>query len=92
MLKRIICHLILFAFVFWAPWYWTVGLIAVFIIVLSQFWEGVIAALIIDSIYYVPDGEFISRLGILTLSFLVLFWASYAIKNKIRPFARLNHV
>ncbi|MEK9183469.1 MAG: hypothetical protein AAB890_00120 [Patescibacteria group bacterium] len=87
MIKRIICDFILFAFVFLAPWYWTAGLIAVFIIILSQFWEGVIAALIIDSIYYVPDGEFSSRLGILTLFFLALFYASYAIKNKIRPFA-----
>ena len=87
MLKRIICDFVLFAFVFLAPWYWTAGLIAVFIIVFNQFWEGVVAALIIDSIYYVPGGGFASRLGVFTLSFLVLFYASYAIKNKIRPFA-----
>ena len=77
----------MFAFVFWAPWHWTVGLIVIFIIIFSRFWEGVTAALIIDSIYYVPDGEFGSRLGILTLFFLALFYASYAIKNKIRLFA-----
>ena len=49
--KRIICDFILFAFVFWAPWHWTVGLIVIFIIIFSRFWEGVTAALIIDSIY-----------------------------------------
>ena len=87
MRKRIICDLILFAFMFLAPWYWTAGLIAVFIIIFNRFWEGAAAALIIDSIYYVPAGGFVSKLGIFTLSFLILFYVSCAIRNKIRFFA-----
>lgn len=84
MLKRIICDFILFSFVFLAPWYWTAGLIACFIIIFSRFWEGVAAALIIDSVYYTPDSELSSRLGIITLSFLALFYISFLVKNRIR--------
>lgn len=87
MLKRIICDFVLIAFVFLAPWHWTAALIAIFIILFQLFWEGVAAALIIDSIYYVPSVAFGSKFGILTLSFLTLFYISYAVKNKIRFFA-----
>lgn len=69
---------------FLAPWHWTAGLIAVFIIIFERFWEGVAAALVIDFVYYVPAGEFGSKLGIFTLSFLILFYISCAIRDKIR--------
>lgn len=87
MIKRVLCDIVLFGSLFLSPWYWTVILAAVFIILFPKFWEGLVAAFFIDSFYSISSAGFYARFGIFTAVALVILLLFGIIRNKIRFFA-----
>ena len=84
MIKRIICDIILFLGIFFLPWWGTVILAFVFMILFKRFWEGVIAMLFIDSLYSLPTAKFYGHFGIFIVSAIVLLLIMENLKTRIR--------
>jgi hypothetical protein len=84
MFKRIICDIILFFAVFFLAWWLTALLIFVFMILFKRFWEGIVAALFIDSLYSLPLAGFYGRFGIFTASAVVILIIIENIRPRIR--------
>lgn len=66
------------------PWYVTVGLGILGLILFRNFWEAILVAVIIDALYSLPDQKFIARFGVFSISALVLFIIFNVIRKKIR--------
>lgn len=77
MIKRIIADGILVISLFLAPWYMTVGLGVIFIILFLNFWEAVAVGLAIDLLYA-------GKIPIFTLSGLILVILLNNIRKRIR--------
>lgn len=84
MVKRVIADIVLFASIFWFPWYVTAGLGIVGIILFRRYWEGVVAAVFLDALYSIPDAKIYGHFGIFTASSVVLMLIMENIKTKIR--------
>ncbi len=84
MIKRVIADIVLFASLFFAPWYWTAILAVIFMILFRRYWEGALAAFFIDALYSVPDTKIYGHFGVFTASALILFLIMENIKSKIR--------
>lgn len=87
MIKRIVCDIILFLFLLFAPWYWTAVLAIIFMILFRRYWEGVVIAVFFDTLYSLPDAKFYGRFGIFTAVALILFFVLENLKKKIRYFS-----
>ncbi|MBI4691909.1 MAG: hypothetical protein HY773_00465 [Candidatus Terrybacteria bacterium] len=87
MIKRIVCDIVLFASLFLAPWWGTAILAVVFMVLFRHYWEGVVAAVFIDTLYSIPNTKIYGRFGIFTISTIILFFILNIIKKKIRFFA-----
>lgn len=84
MAKRIFADIILFLSLFFAPWYATAGLGAVFIILFPDFWEAVLAAIFLDAMYGSETTGFYGKFGVFTLAALILILFIGRIKKQIR--------
>ena len=84
MIKRILCDFLMMFLLFWAPWYATAFIGTIFIIIFKNYWEGALAAIIVDSLYSLPSSGIKTHFGVFTLSALALVCASEYIKNRIR--------
>jgi len=84
MIKRIIFDIVLFLGIFFLPWWGTVVLTLVFMILFRRFWEGVIAMLFIDSLYSLPSAKFYGHFGIFIISAIVLLLIIENLKTRIR--------
>lgn len=87
MIKRVIADIVLFASMFFAPWYWTVILAVIFMILLRRYWEGVLVAFFLDALYSVPSVRIYGHFGIFTAVALILLFLLESFKKNIRPFA-----
>lgn len=87
MIKRILCDIIIFISLFLAPWWVTVVLGTVFMVLFRRYWEGVVVAVFIDALYSVQTAKFYAHFGIFTISAIILFFILSIIKKKIRFFA-----
>ncbi|HBB56532.1 TPA: hypothetical protein DEW47_00705 [Patescibacteria group bacterium] len=81
---RILFDIIFFLFIFLLPWYVAAPVIAFSIIFFNNFWEGVFAALAIDSFYYMPSNSPDLRFGIFFFSAVLLLLLVKLAKSKIR--------
>jgi len=86
-MKRIFCDVVLLALLFYCPWYLAAAAIFAFAVIFPGYWEGVVAALIIDSFYSVSSLSFKGGFGMFTLPAMVLVYLSGIIRSKIRIFA-----
>ncbi len=84
MVKRIIADIVLFLGIFFLPWWVTVILTFIFIILFRWFWEGIIAMLFIDSLYSLPDVKFYGHFGIFIVSAVILLLIIENLKTRIR--------
>lgn len=84
MIKRIICDLILFFALFFLPWWGTVLLAFIFMILFRCFWEGIVVALFIDSLYSFPDAKFYGRFGFFIISAALILLIIENIRPRIR--------
>lgn len=87
MIKRVICDIVLFTSLFLAPWWGTAILAAVFMVLFRHYWEGVIAAIFIDTLYSMPNTKIYGRFGIFTISAIILVLILDIFKKKLRYFA-----
>jgi len=76
----------LFASLFFAPWYWTMILAVIFMILFRWFWEGALAAFFIDVLYSVPSVRIYGHFGIFTASAIILLLIFEILKKKLRYF------
>jgi len=84
---RIVADTLLFLGIFFAPWYYSVLGVVLFIILFPSFWEAVAAGFIMDVLYYIPDkneGVFYHHFGVFTFSMLFLTLISLKIKEQLR--------
>lgn len=84
MIKRIVFDAVLFGSLFVAPWYATVGLGILGLILFRKFWEVILAGFIIDALYYAPGQKFIGHFGFFTIGAIILLIIFNIIKKKIR--------
>jgi hypothetical protein len=84
MIKRIICDIILFFAIFFLPWWGTVLLAFIFMILFKWFWEGIVVALFIDSLYSLPLARIYGRFGFFTISATLILLIIENIRPKIR--------
>lgn len=84
MLKRIICDIILLAAVFLGPWWLVTTMGLLFIVLFKNYWEALVAAIFMDSLYYVPSGKIWGNFGIFTLASLIIIIAIEKFKKQIR--------
>ncbi|MBU3925695.1 hypothetical protein KJ763_00805 [Patescibacteria group bacterium] len=87
MIKRIIFDIVFLVALFAMPWWLTVIVGVLGLILFRNFWEIILAGLIIDSFYSIPGAQIIGRFGFFTISSLLLFIIFSFIKNKMRFFA-----
>jgi hypothetical protein len=86
MIKRVVCDIVLFASLFFTPWYWTVIPAVIFMILFRRYWEGVLVAFFIDALYSVPSVRIYGHFGIFTASALILILIFEILKKKLRYF------
>jgi hypothetical protein len=82
-IKRIICDVLLLAIIFWGAWWQAALLAIIFVIVFKSYWEAVVAAVIMDSLYYIPTGKLWGNFGIFTVCFFLFILATEKIKKLI---------
>lgn len=83
MIKRVIFDVILFISVFIFPWWIIVILIFIGIFVFKNFYEFIITAVIIYSLYALPGNRIISSPVFFSSSIIILFIFIQIIKNNI---------
>lgn len=83
-LWRVIFDVVFFVFIFLLPWYVAVPIIAFSIIFFNNFWEGILAALAMDSFYYTPANSPDLRFGIFFFFAVAIAIFSGFVKSKIR--------
>jgi len=88
MFKRITCNIVLFLGIFFLPWWGTVALTLIFMVFFRRFWEGVVAMLFLDSLYFLPTAstswQIYGRFGIFTVSAVIFLFFIKNFKTKIR--------
>ena len=84
MIKRIICDILLFAVIFWGPWWAAVIMGLAGVIIFKNYWEAALGAIFMDSIYYIPSGRLWGNFGIFTASFVVIILITEKIRKQIR--------
>lgn len=83
-LKRILSTIVLFTCVFWGPWYLTLILAIMFLIVFKNYWEVVIAGIVLDVISYVPSEHVWKNFGIFSISFVITLLAAEKLRKQLR--------
>lgn len=86
-MKRILCDIFLFIFLFYCPWYVTAVAIVLFAVVFPKYWEGVAVALIMDSFYSLSAMSLKFGFGVFVFPAIALVLLSSAVRSKIRVFA-----
>lgn len=84
MIKRIVFDVVFFGSLFALPWYATVGMGILGLILFRKFWEVILAGFIIDALYYAPGQKFIGHFGFFIIGAIILFIVFNFIKKKIR--------
>lgn len=84
MIKRIAADIVLFMSVFFAPWYLTVLLAFLFVVLFPKFWEAVFAGLFLDAMYGSESGTLYGRFGLFTAAAAIAVIAVERIKKRIR--------
>lgn len=87
MIKRLVADIALFLCLFTLPWYWTAALAAVFIILFENFWEAILAGLILDTLYSIPNARIYGRFGIFTTTAAALVLLIKMSRKKVRLFS-----
>lgn len=84
---RILCDIVLFLSLFFAPWWGTAALAVIFMVLFNRCWEAVAAMIFLDTLYSIPNAKIYGRFGVFTIIFLILFFTIDNFKKKLRPFA-----
>lgn len=85
-MRRLFGNLVLFGLLFFAPWHFVVVAIFILNIFFPKYWEGVVAGLIMDSMYSLDSLSFSAGFGWITFFSFVLVFFSGFIRNKLRVF------
>ena len=84
MIRRIVCDLILFLGIFFLPWWGTALLVFIFMLLFKWFWEGIVVALFLDSLYSLPFARIYGRFGVFAISAAVILLVVENIRPRIR--------
>ena len=82
-MKRIIFDVVLFISVFVLPWWFSVFLLFIGIFIFNNFYEFIIASVIIYSLYAIPGNRIISSPIFFSSVLIILYIAIEYIKNNI---------
>jgi hypothetical protein len=83
MIKRVIFDVILFVLVFILPWWASLLLLLVGIFVFNDFYEFIIACVIIYSLYSIPSDRLISSQVFFAGVIIILYVVIQVIRNNI---------
>lgn len=86
MIKRVFANIILFSSLFFAPWWATVVVGVIFLFLFKKYWELIVMAILIDTLYYAPNSALYGRFGIFLAGAVILFFIVDNFKTKLRPF------
>jgi len=86
MTRRILCSVVILAFILFLPYWIYIPVLFVGIILFPFFWEGIFLAFLIDAIHGSKMEVFPSLISPLTLSVLIMLVALLFIRERLRSY------
>lgn len=82
-MKRVIFDIVLFIAIFVFPWWVSAFLLCIGVFIFKNFYEFIVACVIVYSLYSVPNGTWISNQAFFSALIIVLYIIIQIIKNNI---------